>query len=42
VIAVCNMAAASACSGVCDSTPGSRITCTDGSGSAVGSYDNIP
>ena len=42
VIAVCSMAAASACSGVCDSTPGSRITCTDGGGSAVGTYDNIP
>jgi len=41
VIAVCSMAAASACSGVCDSTPGSRITCTDGGGSAVGTYDNI-
>jgi hypothetical protein len=42
VIAVCNMAPASACSGTCDSTPGSRITCTDGSGSVVGTYDNIP
>jgi hypothetical protein len=41
VIAVCSMVAASACSGVCDSTPGSRISCTDGGGSAVGTYDNI-
>jgi len=41
VIAVCSMAQASACSGVCDSTPGTRITCTDGGGSAVGTYDNI-
>ena len=32
----------SACSGVCDSTPGSRISCQDGSGNVVGSYDNIP
>jgi hypothetical protein len=42
VIAVCSMAPAGACSGVCDSTPGSRITCTDGSGSVVGTYDNVP
>ena len=41
VIAVCNMAPAAACSGVCDSTPGSRISCTDGGGNAVGLYDNI-
>ncbi len=42
VIAVCSMAAPVACSGVCDSTPGSQITCTDGSGSTVGTYKNIP
>ncbi|HTQ06484.1 MAG TPA: metallophosphoesterase [Polyangiaceae bacterium] len=42
VIAVCNMAPAGACSGVCDSTPGSQITCTDGGGNVVGTYDNIP
>jgi hypothetical protein len=42
VIAVCSMAAPIACSGVCDSTPGSQITCTDGSGSTIGTYDNIP
>jgi hypothetical protein len=42
VIAVCSMAQASACSGVCDSTPGTRITCTDGGGSVVGTYDNVP
>ncbi|MEI9941960.1 MAG: metallophosphoesterase [Pseudomonadota bacterium] len=41
VIAVCTMAPAAACSGVCDSTPGSRISCTDGGGTAVGLYDNI-
>jgi len=27
---------------VCDGTPGTRITCTDGGGSVVGTYDNIP
>jgi len=42
VIAVCNMAPPGACSGTCDSTPGSQITCTDGNGNVVGSYDNIP
>ena len=42
IIAVCNMAAPVACSGVCDSTPGSQITCVDGSNNVVGSYDNIP
>jgi hypothetical protein len=42
IIAVCTMAAPSACSGVCDSTPGSRITCKDGGGTTVGTYDNIP
>jgi hypothetical protein len=42
IIAVCSMAPAGACSGVCDSTPGSQITCTDGTGNAVGLYDNIP
>ena len=42
LIAVCDMAPPVACSGVCDSTPGSQITCTDGSGNVVGTYDNIP
>ncbi|MES1209581.1 MAG: metallophosphoesterase, partial [Pseudomonadota bacterium] len=42
IIAVCTMAPPAACSGVCDSTPGTRISCTDGSGNVVGSYDNIP
>ncbi len=42
VIAVCTMAPPVACSGVCDSTPGSQITCTDGTGNVVGTYDNIP
>ncbi len=42
VIAVCTMAPPIACSGTCDTTPGSQITCTDGSGTVVGSYDNIP
>jgi hypothetical protein len=42
VIAVCGMAPATACSGVCDSTPGTQITCKDGGGNVVGTYDNIP
>ena len=42
IIAVCTMAAPIACSGTCDSTPGTQISCTDGGGSAVGTYDNIP
>jgi Calcineurin-like phosphoesterase len=42
IIAVCSMAAPQACSGVCDSTPGSRITCTDTTNTVVGLYDNIP
>jgi hypothetical protein len=42
VIAVCSMAPSSPCSGVCDSTPGSQITCTDGGGNVVGTFDNIP
>ena len=42
LIAVCTMGAAIPCSGVCDSTPGSQITCTDGGGNLVGSYTNIP
>jgi hypothetical protein len=42
IIAVCTMAAPIACSGVCDSTPGTQISCTDGTGNVVGSYDNIP
>jgi len=42
VIAVCTQAAPAACSGTCDTTPGTRITCTDGGGATVGLYDNIP
>ncbi len=42
IIAVCSMAPPVACSGVCDTTPGTQITCTDGSGTVVGTYDNIP
>jgi hypothetical protein len=42
LIAACSMAAPIACSGVCDTTPGTQITCTDGTGNVVGSYDNIP
>ncbi len=42
IIAVCTMAAPIACSGVCDSTPGTQISCTDGTGNVVGTYDNIP
>jgi hypothetical protein len=43
VIAVCSMAAPISCSGTCDSTPGSQITCTEGSGTTVvGTFDNIP
>lgn len=42
IIAVCTMAPPAACSGTCDSTPATRITCTDGAGSAVGLYQNIP
>jgi len=42
VIAVCTMAPPVACSGVCSTTPGSQITCTDQGGSVVGTYDNIP
>jgi hypothetical protein len=42
IIAVCTMAPPGACSGVCDTTPGSQITCTDGSGNVVGLYSNIP
>ena len=42
IIAVCSMAPPVACSGVCDTTPGTQITCTDSSGTVVGTYDNIP
>ena len=42
IIAVCSMAPPIACSGTCDSTPGTQITCTDGGGNVVGTYDNIP
>jgi hypothetical protein len=42
IIAVCTLAAPITCSGTCDSTPGSQITCTDGNNSPVGLYDNIP
>jgi Calcineurin-like phosphoesterase len=42
IIAVCTMFPPNPCSGVCDSTPGSQLSCTDGSGNAVGLYDDIP
>jgi hypothetical protein len=42
IIAVCTMAPAGSCSGVCSSSPGSQITCTDQHGAAIGLYDNIP
>jgi hypothetical protein len=42
IIAVCSMAPPIACSGTCDTTPGTQITCTDGGGTVVGTYDNIP
>ena len=42
IIAVCTMFPPSPCSGTCDTTPGSRISCVDGNGTAVGSYENIP
>jgi len=42
VIATCTMAGPVDCSGVCSTTPGSQITCTDNSGVVVGLYDNIP
>ena len=42
IIAVCNIAAPVPCSGVCDTTPGSQVSCTDGSGNSVGTFDNIP
>lgn len=42
IIAVCTMAPPVPCSGVCDTTPGTQLHCTDGSGNVVGTYDNIP
>jgi hypothetical protein len=42
VIATCTMAPPAACSGTCDTTPGTRITCVDSSNATVGLYDNIP
>ena len=42
IIAVCTMAPPVACSGTCDTTPGTQITCTDGGGTVVGIYDNVP
>ena len=42
IIAVCSMAPPIACSGTCDTTPGTQITCTDDGGNVVGTYDNIP
>jgi len=42
IIAVCTMAPPVACSGTCDTTPGSQISCTDAAGATVGLYDNIP
>jgi hypothetical protein len=43
IIAVCTLASPITCSGTpCDSTPGSQISCTDGTGNPVGTYENIP
>jgi Calcineurin-like phosphoesterase len=42
IIAVCTLAPPVPCSGTCDTTPGSQLNCTDGSGNVVGTYDNIP
>ena len=42
IIAVCTMAAPLACSGTCDSTPGTQISCVDGTGNTVGLYDDVP
>jgi hypothetical protein len=42
IIAVCTMAPPIPCSGICDSTPGTQISCTDGGGNVVGTYANIP
>jgi len=42
VIAVCTLAPPVPCSGVCDTTPGSQISCKDGNGTVVGTYANIP
>jgi hypothetical protein len=42
IIAVCTMAAPIACSGTCDSTPGSQISCTDSMNNPIGLYNNIP
>jgi hypothetical protein len=47
IIAVCTLAAPITCSGTCDTTPGSQISCTDaggspiGTGTAIGVYDNL-
>jgi hypothetical protein len=42
IIAICNMAAPIACSGTCDTTPGSQISCTDANGTPIGLYTNVP
>ncbi|HVR02960.1 MAG TPA: metallophosphoesterase [Polyangia bacterium] len=42
IIAVCTMAAPIPCSGTCDSTPGTQISCVDGTGNTVGLYDDVP
>ena len=47
IIAVCTLAAPISCSGTCDTTPGSQISCKDsggnpiGIGTPIGVYDNI-
>jgi hypothetical protein len=42
IIAVCTMAASISCSGTCDSTPGSQISCVDSMNNPIGLYQNIP
>jgi hypothetical protein len=42
IIAVCTMAPPVACSGTCDTTPGSQISCVNAGGSPIGLYQNIP
>ena len=42
IIAVCTMAAPISCSGTCDTTPGSQISCVDSMNNPIGLYNNIP
>jgi hypothetical protein len=42
IIAVCTMAPPIGCSGTCDTTPGSQISCKDSANNAIGLYQNIP